>query len=133
MQSKYVFPSLVEWSKEDKVFDISFPDLEECFTFGENEEDVFKSAKEVLELCLYYREEKNIPIPNPSRIDEIKLNEGQFIILVEVWMLPVRDKFNNKSIKKTVTIPKWLNDIAVDNDINFSQVLQASLKKYLGI
>ena len=39
----------------------------------------------------------------------------------------------NKAIKKTLTIPKWLNDIAEKNHVNFSQVLQSALKEYLGI
>jgi hypothetical protein len=39
----------------------------------------------------------------------------------------------NKAVKKTLTIPKWLNDVAEKNNVNFSQVLQSALKEYLGI
>ena len=52
MKASYVFPAIVEWVPEDQVFDINFPDLEECFTFAESDEDVIRSAREVLELCL---------------------------------------------------------------------------------
>jgi hypothetical protein len=45
----------------------------------------------------------------------------------------VRDEMENKAIKKTLTIPKWLNDIAEKNKVNFSQVLQSALKEYLGV
>lgn len=45
----------------------------------------------------------------------------------------VRDEIENKSIKKTITIPKWLNDLAEDKGVNFSRLLQVSLKKYLGV
>ncbi len=48
-------------------------------------------------------------------------------------MLIVRDEMENKSIKKTLTIPKWLNDIAEKNKVNFSQILQTALKDYLGV
>ncbi len=48
-------------------------------------------------------------------------------------MIPVRDKMENKSIKKTVTIPKWVNDIAVQNNLNFSQLLQSAIKDKVGI
>ena len=48
-------------------------------------------------------------------------------------MVPVRDKMENRSIKKTLTIPKWINDIAVENNINFSQTLQSAIKEKLGI
>lgn len=133
MESRYVFPAVVEWLEVDNVFDITFPDLEECFTFAETEQDIFKSAKEVLELYLYEREQNNQIIPQSTKINEIKLVKDQFIVMVEVWMIPVRDKFNNKSVKKTLTIPKWLNDLAVEEDVNFSQILQSSIKEYLGI
>lgn len=133
MEARYTFPAVVEWLEVDNVFDITFPDLEECFTFAETEQDIFKSAKEVLELCLYERKEKNKIIPKSTKINEIELVNDQFIVMVELWMIPVRDKFNNKSIKKTLTIPKWLNDLAVEEDVNFSQILQFSIKEYLGI
>ncbi len=48
-------------------------------------------------------------------------------------MLIVRDEMENKSIKKTLTIQKWLNDIAEKNKVNFSQILQTALKDYLGV
>lgn len=133
MNARYVFPAVVAWLEEDNVYDIIFPDLEECFTFAENDEDIFSSAREVLELCIYEREVVGKNIPESSKLNEIKLNKGQFIIMVDVWMLPVRDRFRNKAVKKTLTIPKWLNDLAEESNINFSQVLQSSIKEYLGI
>jgi hypothetical protein len=45
----------------------------------------------------------------------------------------IRDEIENKAIKKTLTIPKWLNDIAEQNNVNFSHILQSALKKHLGI
>lgn len=54
-------------------------------------------------------------------------------MLIDIWMIPVRDQMKNKCIKKALTIPKWLNDIAIENNVNFSAILQSSLKDYLGI
>ena len=45
----------------------------------------------------------------------------------------VRDRIEEKSVKKTLTIPKWLNDLAEENNINFSQLLQVAIKKYIGL
>lgn len=133
MRSRYVYPAIVEWIEEDGVFDIAFPDLEECFTFAENDEDIMQSAKEVLELCIYDREENNGDIPAATKISDLDVRKGQSILMVDVWMIPVRDKFENKSVKKTLTIPKWLNDIAEEQKVNFSHILQSSLKDYLGL
>jgi hypothetical protein len=45
----------------------------------------------------------------------------------------IRDEIENRAIKKTLTIPKWLNDIAEINKVNFSHVLQSALKEHLGL
>lgn len=133
MKSHYMYPAVVKWIEEDKVYDIKFPDIDNAFTFEDNEDDILMSAREVLELCIYDLEEKRTEPNKPTNLKDIKLEENEFVILVEVWMPPVRDRFENKSIKKTLTIPKWLNDIAIENDVNFSNILQTALKEYLGL
>lgn len=130
MKDRYIFPAILK--HEDEGIFVEFPDLHECFTFAKDIQDALISAKEVLELCLYQREEDEIPIPEPSDFFSEKLQE-KTVIYVDVWMLAVRDKFRNISIKKTLTIPKWLNDVAVENNINFSQLLQVAIKNKLNI
>jgi hypothetical protein len=104
-----------------------------CITEGDTMEEALHMAKEALELHLYGMEEDEDEIPNPSRPEELKVPEKFFVSLVEVWMPVIRDEMENKAIKKTLTIPKWLNDVAEKNNVNFSQVLQSALKEYLGI
>lgn len=55
------------------------------------------------------------------------------IVLVEVWMPLVRDQIDNQAIKKTLTIPQWLDEAAKEKKVNFSRVLQEALKDLLGI
>ncbi|BBN99145.1 hypothetical protein St703_18500 [Sporolactobacillus terrae] len=78
-------------------------------------------------------EEDGSIIPAPSNPSTIKAPEGGFFILVEAWTDIIRDEVQNKAIKKTLTIPKWLNDEAERNKINFSQLLQFAIKELLGI
>ena len=131
MKNRYIFPSIIKVVEDS--YEVSFPDIDNCFTFGDSLEDVLDSARDVLELCLYDMEQDNIPIPEPSGIKDIKLDENESIAWINVWMVPVRDKMENKSIKKTVTIPKWINDIGIENNLNFSQILQAAIKEKVGI
>ena len=84
MKSSYVFLAIVEWVPEEQVFDINFPDLEECFTFAESDEEVIRSAREVLELCLYDREERQESIPTPTGFRELNLNAGESVLMVPV-------------------------------------------------
>lgn len=50
-----------------------------------------------------------------------------------VSLTPFRDEIIQKAVKKTLTIPKWFDDLAVENNVNFSRVLQDGLKTYLGV
>lgn len=131
LKDRYVYPAIFYFDTDG--ISIEFPDLPGCLTFGDTEQEAIKNAKEVLELHLFGLEEDSSHIPSPSHIHDIKLQENESIILVDIWMIPVRDYMKNKAIKKTLTIPKWLNDMALENNVNFSHLLQSAIKDYLGI
>lgn len=127
----YIFPAIFEYA--DDGISVEFPDLPGCFTCGETTEEAIKNAKEALELHLFGMEKDGEVIPNPTPIDKIKIEKNQVIVMIEALMPLVRMEMNNKAVKKTLTIPKWLNDIAEEKHVNFSLILQQALKDYLGI
>ena len=131
-QDRYSYPCIITLDKEDGIYYVNFPDLEDCFTDGDTLEEALYNAQDVLGLVLYSKEENGIEI-NPQKNDFIATKENQALSYVSVWMPLVPDEIENKSIKKTITIPKWLNDLAEDKGVNFSRLLQVSLKKYLGV
>jgi len=90
-------------------------------------------AKDALGLHLYSMEEDNDIIPEPTLINKISLQTNQVVVLVEVIMPIMRETIENYSVKKTLSIPRWLNKLAIENNINFSQVLQKALKEQPGI
>lgn len=129
---RYIFPAVFE-PGEIKGYTVWFPDLPGCITEGDSMEEALHMAKEVLELFLYNMEEDEELIPQPTLPEKVNVPDIGFISIIEVWMPVVRDEMENKSIKKTLTIPKWLNDIGEKNKVNFSKILQAALKDYLGV
>lgn len=129
---RYIFPAVFE-KGDIKGFTVSFPDLPGCLTEGDDVSKALYMAKDALELHLYGMEEDEDVIPNPSDPFEIELTDNAFVSMVEVYMPVVRDEMQNKAIKKTLTIPKWLNDAAIEKNVNFSRILQRALKEYLGI
>ena len=129
---RYIFPAIFE-PGEIKGYTVTFPDLPGCITEGDTMEEALHMAKEALELFMYGMEEDNETIPKPTAPENIVVPQKAFVSLVEVWMPIVRDEMGNRAVKKTLTIPKWLNDIAEKNKVNFSQVLQSALKEYLGV
>lgn len=127
----YVFPAIFTY--EDDGISIEFPDLPGCFSCGDTTEEAVGMAKEALGLHIYGMEDDNDDIPNPTPIEKIDLAKNQIPMLIEVYMPMYRTAIENQSVKKTLTIPQWLNKLAEKNQINFSQVLQAALKEQLRI
>lgn len=84
-------------------------------------------AEDVLALVLYEYERKQQMIPEPTPIKQIETKENEIVSLVMGDTLKYRKRYNNKSVKKTLTIPAWLNEEASALDVNFSQVLQEAL------
>ncbi|CAH1210310.1 hypothetical protein PAECIP111893_03196 [Paenibacillus plantiphilus] len=72
-------------------------------------------------------------IPQPTRSLDVEAAANQTVVLFEVWMPPFRDDMAERAVKKTLTIPKWLDELAVENNVNFSRVLQDGLKSHLGV
>ena len=112
--------------KEDDGFWISFPDFPECFTEGDDMQQAYEMAVDALGLAITSRQKEKEEIPVPTDISEIEENDG-FIVVLEFDMLAYLKKHNSKAVKKTLTIPEWLNESATAMGLNFSQVLQEAL------
>lgn len=130
-KDRYIYPAIFDYAQDG--ISVSFPDLPGCFSCADSDEEAISMAKEALGLHLYSMEEDNDEIPGPTPINKIKLEPNQVVVLVEVFMPTMRQAIENYSVKKTLSIPQWLNKLAIENNINFSQVLQTALKEQLGI
>ena len=131
MKDIYIYPAIFDYEKDG--ISISFPDLPGCFSSGDNDEDAVKNAKDALALHIYSMEEDKDIIPNPTPFSKIKLGKNQIVVPIEVWMPYHRSQIKTVYVKKTLTIPNWLDSLAKLNNINFSQVLQDALKKKLNL
>ncbi|MBF1273184.1 type II toxin-antitoxin system HicB family antitoxin [Oribacterium sinus] len=126
---KYVYPAV--FTPEEKgQFSVYFPDLEGCYTSGDNLGDAIYMAGDVLAMTLVSYEDKGLSIPVPS--EKLPLEEGEFQNYIACDTEIYRRQNLNKSVKKTLTIPEWLNEKALAQGINFSQVLQEALMERIG-
>src|SRR5699024_10375729 len=89
-------------------------------------------AVEAMGLALKSRKKEGEVIPQPTEIDKICLDDGTLVI-VEFDMLEYQKKHNSRAVKKTLSIPEWLNEEATAMGVNFSQVLQEALMNKLNI
>ena len=129
---KYAYAAVFTPEKNG-LFSVNFPDLEGCYTSGDDMANAVYMAQDVLCLTLYDLEQKKQPIPKASNPRNVDTRNGEFISVIAVDTEFYRRYYENKSVKKTLTIPMWLNERAERENINFSGVLQAALKERLHI
>ena len=121
-----VYPAVFTF--DGKYYNVDFIDLKGCSTYGDSIQNAYYMAQDAMGLFL----DGLVNFPNPTLdVSNIKLEKNQFVTFVGIDMNEYRRKHNNKSVKKTLTIPVWLNTISEKNNINFSQVLQEALKEKL--
>lgn len=130
-QDRYAFIAVLNFA--DDGISISFPDLPGCLPCADSTEEAVKNAKEALGLHLYGLETDNDEIPIPSSIADISLEKNEVPILIDVFMPPVREKLNNRFVKKTLSLPAWLAARADESSVNYSKLFQKALIDYLGI
>ena len=124
--AKYAYPAGFTL-EEDGTYSIIFPDLEGCYTCGDSLEDGIEMAEDALALTLYGYEKEGREIPKASVPTAITVSENEFVNFIACDTMAYRKMYNNKAVKKTLTIPEWLNEAATSMGLNFSQVLQEAL------
>ena len=130
MKDNYTFPAIFDYSDSEYI-SIQFPSFPFCMTEVESNEDPVLAAQELLALTIKDYEDDNKELPDSSPI--VELEENQNIYFINVWMPFHRSKIKETYVKKTLTIPSWLDILAKQNNINFSAVLVDALKNKLGI
>lgn len=126
-----IYPAIFDNTGEDIV--ITFPDLPGAISCANTEEEAVFMAKDALGAWLVANEDLGNPVPTPSKVADIKCEPGKSVCLIEAWLPLFREEQRAGSVKKNVTVPIWLNALAEQADLNFSQILQAGLKNTLGI
>ena len=129
---KYIYPAVFRPEPEGG-YSIFFPDIAKGATQGEDMIEGMEMAEDFLCLALYNMEENKEEIPQPSNIKNIEALQDDIVTLVAVDTDEYRRYYENKLIKKTLNIPSWLNARAEKANVNFSQILQAALKRELHI
>ena len=126
-----VYPAIFTKMNDDgNYYIIDFIDLKNCITEGETIQEAYYMAQDAMGLFL----DELVKFPEPTLdFSNIELKENQFISFVSIDMDYYRKKYNNKSVKKTLSIPSWLDTIAERENINFSQLLQEAIKNKLEI
>ena len=129
---KYVYPAIFR-PEDEGGFCVIFPDIRRGATQGDDMVDAMEMAEDFLSAALYDMEEEKIVIPTPSESKTIQALPDDIITLIAADTNEYRRFNENRVIKKTLTLPSWLNAKAEAANINFSHTLQRALKEDLKI
>lgn len=130
-QNTVVYPAVFTYEPGEQIA-VSFPDID-AVTCGVDEEDALASARDLLGLMIYSFEDDNEPIPEPTKLQDVKTAPNERAVLVDAYMPAVRLAQENRAVSRTVTLPAWLNAKAVERGVNFSQTLQQALREQLNV
>jgi len=127
---KVAYPVVI--SKGEDYLLASVPDCE-IDTQGIDVVDTIEMARDAISIWCVDMQDDGRVLPSPSDIADIRSSSGDIVTLVDSDLAAYRRKLDNRTIRKNLTIPSWLNEQAENANVNFSQVLQKALKEELQI
>ena len=123
------YPAVFHVAEDVGGYWVEFPDLPGCLTQGKDEYEAYEMAKDVLSLFFDTSHdvyERTFNAPSTCR-EVLEKYPGELVMLVETDADYYARKYNTRAVKKTLSIPQWLNDKATEANVNFSQILQEAL------
>ena len=124
--AEYVYPAVFH-ANSDGSYTITYPDIPGCISEGKSLNDALSMAQSALTQWMEYLLERKETVPAASRIQEVSVEQDEFVNLV---CANVRD---NRAVRRTVSIPKWMDEQVSAAGISLSRVLQDALKERLDV
>ena len=132
MKRKLVYPAIFQ-TENVGGYSVSFPDLPGCYSQGDNLEEALDMARDAVGIYLSQLEADGKAFPVATELVKIAKEENETIVLVDMDLLAYKQRHDNRAVKKTLSIPGWLNTMAEREGVNFSGILQAALKERLRV
>jgi predicted RNase H-like HicB family nuclease len=121
---EYVYPAVFH-SNDDGSYTATYPDLPGCVSEGKSLGDALYMAEAALKQWIRYLTEEKQEIPEASSIDEVKVDSGEFVNLMYA------DAHDEHAVRRTVSLPKWMDDEAIRAGVSLSRILQDALNERL--
>ena len=134
LPERYAYPAyFTPYHDDGDYWVVRFPDLDGCMTNAETLEKTIEQAHNILEDYMALLERDGHTIPKPTPYEDAKAEKDEIVQLVVVPMASARRRWDESTVKKTLTLPRWLDEMGQQAGFNFSQVLQEGLRERLHI
>ena len=122
---EHVYPAVFHFNKDDGSYTITYPDLPGCISEGKNLSKALFMAQDALTQWIEYHTDEKLKLAHPSKLDEVKCGKNEFVNLVRA---EIKD---NLAVKRTISLPKWMDEKAQKAKLSLSKVLQEALSEKL--
>ena len=122
--ASYVYPAVFH-PNEDGSITILFPDLPGCISEGKSLENALYMAQDALRVWIESTLEDKTPVPSASTLAEVPVGSGEFVNFIRA------DVKDSRAVRRTVSIPRWMDDKASEAGLSLSRVLQDALRDRL--
>lgn len=119
---EYVYPAVFH-ANEDGTYTIIFPDLPGCISEGKSLGNAMKMAEAALTQWIEYLNESNENIPAPSNLQDVELENSEFVNFIRA------DIKDSRAVKRTISLPRWMDEQATEEGLSLSKILQEALSK----
>lgn len=131
MLGKFYYPAL--FLTEDDGITVTFPDFDYLVTCGTTWREASEKAEECLGIGIRDSLEEGKEIPSPTEMNQVEVGSGQNLAIVSVDMDKWMEDYDQKAVRRNITLPKWLDTMAKKKDINVSGICQEAIMKELHI
>ncbi len=126
---KYIYTAVFTPAEDGTEYYASVPDLPGCVTTGDDINDAIEQISDAAAAWLVVAEDKNMPIAPPTAQSAIAHAPGEAMSLIQIDTIAYRAQTDTRAVRKNVSLPAWMADLADKRGINCSQLLQESLRK----
>ena len=119
---EYAYPAIFH-KNEDSTYTITFPDLPGCISEGKSIANAIFMSQAALTQWVEYSKDKKVQLPEPSPLASITVEKDEFVNFVCI------NYKENRAVKRTVSIPKWMDDLVIESGLSLSRILQDALKQ----
>lgn len=129
------YPTIFRPEEDGSAYTVIVPDMEQipcgCTTCGDTFEEACRMAEEAIGFAIEDAVDGKYPIP--SRPETFTLEPGDFIVPIWYDSIKYAQAVGTKSISRTISLPEWLDDLAREENLKYSKILQEALKKKLDL
>lgn len=119
---EYVYPAVFH-ANDDNTYTIIFPDLPGCISEGKSLGNAMKMAEAALTQWIEYLKDSKEEIPAPSKLQDVELENNEFVNFIRV------DIKDTRAVKRTISLPRWMDEQAAEEGLSLSKILQEALSK----